>query len=70
VPGLAPFVITCVSKSKDDHCPAKSFAGLQADKKFENDKTIEGYFVSGYLIGTEINPGGPDLGVYIISLTR
>jgi len=31
---------------------------------------MEGYFLSGYYVGGEIDPNGFDLGVYVISLTK
>ncbi len=65
VAGFAPFVPTCITKNDAEHCPIKTYAGV--DSKVS---TIEGYFVSGYLEGTEIDPDGFDLGVYIISLTE
>jgi hypothetical protein len=70
VAGFAPFVITCVSKTsgKNNACPAKTYAGFTG--KYANTSTIEGYFVSGDLGGTGIDPGGFDLGVYVISLTK
>jgi hypothetical protein len=65
VASFAPFVVTCVSKGTSEKCPAKSFANIKG-----NVSTIEGYFVSGYIAGTDIDPNGFDLGVYIISLTK
>ncbi|MFH1186182.1 MAG: pilus assembly protein TadG-related protein, partial [Chloroflexota bacterium] len=65
VAGTAPFVVTCVSKGNSEYCPAKALSGADG-----NTKSIEGYFVDGYVAGDEIDPGGFDLGVYIISLTR
>lgn len=65
VAGFAPFVVTCVSKGTSEKCPAKTFSNIKA-----NVSTIEGYFVSGYSTGLEIDPNGFDLGVYMISLTR
>ena len=65
VAGFAPFVVTCVSKGASEKCPAKDFANLK-----HNISTIEGYFLSGYYAGTDIDPSGYDLGVYTISLTK
>jgi hypothetical protein len=65
VPGFVPFVVTCVSSRPNEDCPVKSYAGLDP-----NVSTFEGYFVDGYVAGGELDPGGFDLGVYIISLTR
>jgi Flp pilus assembly protein TadG len=65
VAGFAPFVVTCVSKNNSDNCPGKDFVGLK-----NNTKTIEGYFVSGYTGGGNIDPDGFDLGIYVISLTK
>jgi Flp pilus assembly protein TadG len=65
VAGFAPFVVTCVSKGASEHCPAKTYSKVK-----NSISTIEGYFVSGYVGGTEICPECFDLGVYIISLTR
>jgi hypothetical protein len=65
VPGFAPFVMTCISKGASDYCPGKNFANVK-----NNVSTIEGYFVSGYTAGMDIDPDGFDLGVYIISLTK
>jgi hypothetical protein len=70
VPGFAPFVVTCVSKGTSEHCPAKSyaFAGVPPSQ-WNNISTIEGYFLDGYVAGTDISPAGFDLGTYILSLT-
>jgi hypothetical protein len=65
VVGTAPFVVTCVSKGTPEPCPGKTYAGVD-----NNVSTIEGYFVDGYVAGEEIGPGGFDLGVYVISLTK
>ncbi|MDD2921622.1 MAG: hypothetical protein PHQ36_04985 [Anaerolineales bacterium] len=65
VASFAPFVVTCVSKNNSQKCPAKSFSNIKS-----NISTIEGYFVSGYIAGINIDPDGFDLGVYIISLTK
>jgi hypothetical protein len=65
VAGFAPFVITCVSKGNPDICPAKTFSNVK-----HNVSTIEGYFLSGYYAGDDIDPNGFDLGVYTISLTK
>jgi len=65
VVGTAPFVITCVSKGMPEPCPGKTFAEIE-----HNVSTIEGYFVDGFVAGDDIGPGGFDLGVYVISLTR
>jgi hypothetical protein len=65
VPSFAAFVITCVSKTSGDRCPGKSYANID-----HNVKTIEGYFINGYSAGTVIDPGGFDLGVYVVSLTK
>jgi hypothetical protein len=58
-------VVTCISSKSNEKCPAKTYAGLKP-----NVSTIEGYFVSGVVAGTGIDPDGFDLGVYIISLAR
>jgi hypothetical protein len=63
VDSFAAFVITCESKNTDS-CPARNFAGLGKKDK----DSIEGYFIDGYLAGTQIDTGGSDLGVYVISL--
>jgi Flp pilus assembly protein TadG len=65
VDSFAAFVITCESKNSLP-CPARNFAGLGKKDK----DSIEGYFIDGYVAGTNIDPGGSDLGVYIISLTK
>jgi len=65
VDSFAAFVITCESKNSLS-CPARNFAGLGKTDK----DSIEGYFIDGYVAGTNIDPGGSDLGVYIISLTK
>jgi hypothetical protein len=65
VAGFAPFVVTCVSKGASEPCPGKALSKVK-----NNMSTIEGYFISGYSVGEGINPGGFDLGLYIISLTK
>ena len=60
VVGFAPFAITCTTKQGNQDCPA---AG-------KGQGTIEGYFVGGILQGSVIDPGGFDLGLYVISLTK
>jgi hypothetical protein len=65
VTGFAPFVVTCISSKPGEKCPAKTVAKLD-----HNTRTFEGYFVSGYIGGLEIEPGGFELGIYIISLTK
>jgi len=66
VVGTAAFVITCVFENATDSCPGRVVANITSN----SDKTIEGYFVDGYAAGDEIGPGGYDLGVYVISLTK
>jgi len=65
IPGFVPFVVTCISSRPNEKCPVKSYTGLDP-----NVSTFEGYFVDGYIAGDEIDPGGFDLGVYIVTLTR
>jgi len=65
VPGFAQFVVTCVSKGNPQPCPAKTYSGVDP-----NTSTMEGYFLSGVVAGSEIDPNGFDVGVYVISLTR
>lgn len=65
VASFAPFIVTCVSSKPNEKCPVKSFVNLD-----NNIRTIEGYFVSGYTGGDAIDPGGFDLGVYVVSLTK
>lgn len=65
IASFAPFVVTCVSKGNSEKCPAKNFANING-----NVATIEGYFIDGYVSGTDIDPNGFDMGVYIISLSR
>ncbi len=60
VAGIAPFIVTCVTKQGNDTCP----------KAGKGQGSFEGYFVSGIIEGTQINPGGFNLGVYVISLTQ
>ncbi|NIW44219.1 MAG: hypothetical protein GWN30_05450 [Gammaproteobacteria bacterium] len=63
VPGIAVFVISCVSKGVPEPCPGKELSGVAG-----NTSTIEGYFLSGYVAGTKISNSGFDLGVYVLSL--
>lgn len=63
VPGIAVFVITCVSKGTPEPCPGKTLSGVA-----KNTSTLEGYFLSGYVAGTKISNSGFDLGVYVLSL--
>ena len=73
ISAFAPFVITCVSEGQNDPCPGKTYAGLQGDSQLRKDKTIEGYFIDGYVIDTgSLGPyqNSFDLGVYILSLTN
>ena len=63
VPGIATFVITCVSKGTSEPCPGKTLSGVK-----KNTSVIEGYFLSGYVAGTKISNTGFDLGVYVLSL--
>lgn len=65
VAGFAPFVVTCVSKGASENCPAKTFTNVK-----KSISTIEGYFVSGYVGGSDICEDCYDLGIYIISLTK
>ncbi len=69
VVSFAPFVVTCISSKPAEKCPAKTYAGLTTGP-LRAILTIEGYFVSGYSTGTGIDPGGFDLGVYVISLSK
>ncbi len=69
VVGVAPFVVTCVSKVAGARCPGKTHAGL-VGPSLSNISTIEGYFVDGLPVSDDIDPGGFDLGIYVISLTR
>jgi len=50
-------------------CPGKTYAGL-VGPSLANISTIEGYFVDGLPVSDEIDPGGFDLGIYVLSLTR
>ena len=70
VSAFAPFVITCISHGQNDYCPGKDYAGLYGDKDLKKDKTIEGYFVEGVVIGPGSPGGSFDLGAYVISLTE
>jgi hypothetical protein len=70
VSAFAPFVITCVSEGQNEYCPGKDYAGLYGDKDLKKDKTIEGYFVNGVVIGEGAPGGNFDLGVYVLSLTE
>jgi hypothetical protein len=63
VGGFSPFVITCVSKNGHPDCPGRTLANVEG-----NTSTIEGYFLSGYYVGPDIDPNGFDLGIYSISL--
>ena len=63
--GFAPFVITCVSKNGKPDCPGRNLANVEG-----NTSTIEGYFLSGYYDGSDIDPNALDLGIYTISLTK
>ena len=65
VVGTVGFVVSCVSKGTPEPCPAKTYSGVD-----QNTSTIEGYFIDGYAAGTEIDPDGFNLGVYVVSLTR
>jgi hypothetical protein len=67
--GVAPFVVTCVSKGVSEPCPGKTFAGLTGPS-LGNISTIEGYFVDGLPVSDDIDTGGFDLGIYVITLTR
>lgn len=68
--GFAPFYITCVHKSGNG-CPAFNMARSINPSIKANTNTVEGYFISGYPFPEgEVEPGGVDLGNYIVSLTR
>lgn len=68
--GFAPFYITCVHKSGNG-CPAFNMARSLNPSIKANTNTVEGYFVRGYPFSEgEVEPGGVDLGNYIVSLTR
>lgn len=62
------FYITCVDAGGNDACPGHQAAvddGIIA----ANDKTIEGYFVTGYPLEDPIvGEGDIDMGVYVVSL--
>lgn len=72
VPGIAVFVITCVSRNSStaQRCPGKELAGLYSEPNLAKTATLEGYFLSGYVAGKKISTGGFDLGVYVLSLTE
>ena len=72
VPGFAQFVVTCVVKSGPDNkfCPARTYAGIPDTGQWNSVNSIEGYFITGSVPGTSIDPDGFDLGVYVISLTK
>jgi hypothetical protein len=65
ISGFSPFVITCVSKNGHPKCPGRTLAGVKG-----NTSTIEGYFLSGYYEGSNVDPNGNDLGIYTISLVN
>jgi Flp pilus assembly protein TadG len=68
VPGIAAFVVTCVSKGVSEYCPGKELTGMYEDANLKKTSTIEGYFIGGYNFGTAVGSGGFDLGVYVLSL--
>lgn len=72
VPAVAAFVITCVSggNSPNEYCPGREFAGVYDQPSLSNTKTIEGYFIDGYVGDGGASNSGFDLGVYIISLVE
>jgi Flp pilus assembly protein TadG len=70
VVGLAPFYITCVHKSKEP-CPGFDKAMQVNPSIKESTNTVEGYFVNpSTLPSDDVGPGGVDLGVYTVSLSR
>ncbi len=74
---FAAFYITCVN-SQGAECPGHKAArdlGIFADipgSNASNPKTIEGYFLEGFIEGLEGGPGGPDIdtGAYTLYLRR
>jgi hypothetical protein len=63
---FALFYITCVDAPPYGPCPGHDAAGLPG-----NVKTIEGYFVQGYVPGIKGKPSdGVDAGAYTLYLTR
>lgn len=74
---FAAFYITCVN-SQGPECPGHKaardlgvFASIPGSNA-SNPKTIEGYFIKGYIKGLEGGPGGPniDTGAYTFYLIR
>lgn len=66
VTSFAPFFITCVTSQPSDRCPGKSAVTGIAN----NISTVEGYFIDGYVGGSEIHPYGYNFGAYIVSLMK
>lgn len=76
ISGFAAFYISCVDSGseggeagpKGNECPGHALA-VSKGTIGKNDKTIEGYFVTGYKMDVS-GTGGMDLGIEIISLTK
>jgi hypothetical protein len=68
---FAGFVITCVDAPPHGPCPGHDLAIEVNPSLHANLKTIEGYFIGGYIPGMGGGPGsGADVATYVIYLIR
>jgi hypothetical protein len=67
--GFAPFFISCIESGSHKNCPGHQ-AAVSIGKIKNNTKTIEGYFVTNYPVSGVSGPGGADVGINVVSLTR
>lgn len=74
ISGFAAFYITCVSTAQNEYCPGKA-RGVEAGvvpantQGMSNAKTIEGYFLRGYVPGLG-GEGDVDTGAYNLLFRR
>jgi len=68
---FAGFVISCVDAPPHGPCPGHDLAVALNPSLNQNVKTIEGYFIGGYIPGMGGGPGsGADVATYVIYLIR
>ncbi len=79
--GFAEFYVSCVSDAGNANCPGKNQVITALEdagypdlaKGFKNEKSVEGYFMNGWVADNpeiQIGENQIDLGIYVITLTE
>lgn len=71
--GFAAFYVSCVDAAGvTGTCPGHDYAASQSqyDDFADNTRSVEGYFIQGFIPGIRGASGGVDTGAYVLKLTR